>query len=222
VGGGVFIMSKKTSAHIRYKTTDGKAVPGVTTITGQLAKPQLIPWANKLGLAGIDVKRFVDDKASIGTLAHAMVVAHLIGTDPCLKDYTQNQIDQAENCLLSYYEWEKDKTIEVIVAETPMVSDTYRYGGTPDILAAVDGKPTLIDLKTGKAIYDEHAMQVAAYENLISEVEDIWVESRMILRIGRDEDEGFEVKMFHDRQINKAWRQFMALLDYYHIAKEKA
>ena len=44
----------KTAAHIRYKTTDGTIVPGVTTILGILNKPALVRWANQLGLRGID------------------------------------------------------------------------------------------------------------------------------------------------------------------------
>ena len=38
--------SKKSKVHTRYKTKDGKAIPGTTTIVGLLAKPQLIVWAN--------------------------------------------------------------------------------------------------------------------------------------------------------------------------------
>ena len=44
----------KSKAHQRYKLADGTQVPGVTTITGQLNKPALIIWANRLGLQGID------------------------------------------------------------------------------------------------------------------------------------------------------------------------
>lgn len=212
----------KTKIHTVYKTADKKRVPGTTTITGQLAKPALVHWAWSLGCKGIDYKRFVDDKASIGTLAHAMVLSHLVGTEPCLKDYSQAQIDQAENCLLSYYEWEKGKVIEVIVAEEPLVSEAYRYGGTPDLVALVDGVPTLIDLKTGKGIYDEYALQLAAYEQLVTEDIGETLDARLILRIGRDEDEGFEVRTFSDKQIDRAWRQFRALLDFYWIGKEKA
>lgn len=213
--------NRKSKVHIRYRDERGP-VPGTTTITGQLAKPALVHWAWNLGTRGIDYKKYTDDKADIGTLAHAMVLAHLVGTDPCLKDYSQAQIDQAENCLLSYYEWEKGREIEIIVAEEPMVSEAYRYGGTPDIVAMVDGVPTLIDLKTGKGIYDEYALQLAAYEQLVEEAVGKTLDSRLILRIGRDEDEGFEVRAFTDRQINKAWRQFRALLNYYWIGKEKA
>jgi hypothetical protein len=43
-----------SKAHTIYKTAEGVRVPGATTITGLLNKPYLVPWANKLGLEGIE------------------------------------------------------------------------------------------------------------------------------------------------------------------------
>lgn len=213
----------KSKVHTVYKLKNGKRVPGVTTITGQLAKPALVHWAWDLGCKGIDYKKFTDDKADIGTLAHAMVVAHLDGTEPDTDDYSKAQIDQAENCLLSFYEWEKGKQIEVYHAEEPMVSESERYGGTPDIFANVNGVATLIDLKTGKAIYDEYVLQLAAYAHLLCENMDQPAPvSCMILRIGRDESEGFEVRPYTEEQIGKAWVRFQHLLNYYHATRGAA
>jgi hypothetical protein len=45
----------KTKQHTIYKLADGSRVPGVTTIVGMKAKPQLIDWANRIGLEGIVV-----------------------------------------------------------------------------------------------------------------------------------------------------------------------
>ncbi len=97
----------KTKAHIRYKTADNKIVPGVTTILGLMAKPALIPWANKMGLQGIDVSKYVDDKADIGTLGHALVTDKLIKVTTDTSDYSENQISLAENCSLSFWAWER-------------------------------------------------------------------------------------------------------------------
>lgn len=209
----------KTKAHQRYKLKSGEIVPGVTTITGILDKPALIYWAWDLGMKGIDYKKYKDDKADIGTLAHDMIICHLLGTDPCTKDYTQNQIDQAENALISYFEWEKGKHIEVIHTETALVSEYYRYGGQFDILANIDGIATLLDIKTGKAIYPEMVIQLAAYEWLISEIISLEIKSAKILRVGRDETEGFEVKDFTDK-IETGWQIFKRLLEIYRLRKE--
>ncbi|MBA7569795.1 hypothetical protein ES708_11536 [subsurface metagenome] len=66
----------KIAAHIIYRTRSGQSVPGVTTILSVLNKPALVPWANRMGLQGIDVAKYVDDKAAIGTLAHYLIISY--------------------------------------------------------------------------------------------------------------------------------------------------
>ena len=61
---------KKVKAHIRYVNAMGKRLPGVTTVIGVLNKPLLVPWANNLGLQGINVRDYVNDKADILSLIH--------------------------------------------------------------------------------------------------------------------------------------------------------
>ena len=210
----------KTSIHTVYKTTDGQRVPGVTTITGQLDKPALVHWAWKLGKKGIDYKKFRDDKADIGTLAHALCIGYLLKQEVDTSDYTAKQIDSAENCLLSFYEWEKGKEIEILFAEEPLVSNKYRYGGTPDIVALIDGILTMPDIKTGKAIYPEMIYQLSGYKHLAKECEDVDVEKAMILRIGRDETEGFEVELYSDKSMKIAFKIFLNMLEVYYLKKE--
>ncbi len=55
------------------------------------------------------------------------------------------------------------------------------------------GEYVLVDFKTGKAIYSEYFYQLAAYENLLVEAGHRF-DKTMVLRIGRDEAEGFEVR----------------------------
>ncbi len=188
----------KTKGHIRYRSTkqfykNGKGIifPGVTTIVGILDKPALIPWANKLGLDGVDVKRYVDDKADIGTLGHALITDKMQGKETDTSDYTPNQIDKAENAALSYYEWEKGHKGKPILIEKPLVSEELECGGTIDIYAEVDGVLELIDLKTGSGIWPEHLIQTAAYYNLLIE-NGYHCERIRILNIPRAETERFQ------------------------------
>ncbi len=210
--------SKKVNAHIRYKTRDGKAVPGVTTVLSVLSKPALVKWANNLGLQGIDSTKFVDEKASIGTLAHYFIVCHLSGQEPDTSDYSPNQVSQAENSLLSYFEWEKSRSIRTVLVESPLVSDEYGYGGTVDLYAEVNGEPTLVDFKTSKAIWPEHKYQLAAYRQLLEEKR-YAIKNVLILRIGRSEDEGFEEQRLGD--LSKEWGIFTHCLAIYQLRKEK-
>jgi len=206
----------KAKAHIRYKDTAGYIVPGVTTILGVLNKPALVKWANNLGLQGIDSSKYRDEMADIGTLAHYLIMCHLTGQTPDTADYSPNQLEMAENATLSYYEWAKGHTIEPILVEEALVSDQYGYGGTVDLYAAVDGVKTLVDFKTGKAIYPEMLYQLAAYKQLLQE-HGYEVGPARILRIGRDADEGFEEKVVNG--LEREWDIFAHCLGIYNLRK---
>lgn len=206
-----------SKAHTIYKTTDGQRVPGATTITGLLNKPFLITWANRLGLEGIDSSKYTDEAASIGTLAHAMVQADLQGEEMDTSNYSKSQIDLASNSVLSFLEWKKQHDVKPIICEIPLVSDSMRFGGTVDCYCTMDGVPTLLDFKTGKAIYDEYFIQLSAYKALLEENGHAVNQCR-ILRIGRDETEGFEERSVTDTE--EYFGIFKSLLDVYYRKKK--
>jgi len=209
--------ASRTRAHIRYKCADGRSVPGVTTVLGILNKPALVRWANNLGLQGIDSTKYVDEKAAIGTLAHSMVEAHLKGETPDTSEYSSVQIDRAETCFLWYLEWEAHHKIDVALTEAAMVSETYRFGGTIDCLATVDGELTLLDFKTSNGVFPEHMHQLAAYRQLAFE-HGYRVKGCRIIRIGRDDSEGFEEK--HIGSLDKHWELFVHCLAVYRLQQE--
>jgi len=210
-------MSDKTKAHVRYRDSSNNIVPGVTTVVGLLAKPQLIVWANKLGLQGIDSTRYVDAMADIGTLAHYLIMCHLKNVVPDTSDYSPNQVDAANNCLASYLNWEKNHTLEPKIIEEPLVSDELKVGGTPDLYCILDGVPTLLDYKTGKALYPEHLYQLAGYRALLEEKGN-HVSQCILIRIGRDEGEGFEEKIIRNTTID--YSIFLCCLSIYHLQKK--
>jgi hypothetical protein len=209
----------KSKLHTIYKTQNKVRVPGVTTIAGLLDKSgPLMHWSWECGKAGIDYRKFSDDKAAQGTLAHNMILCHLSNESPVLDDYTKNQIDAAENSFLSYLEWERGKIIEPILLESQLVDEDLMFGGTFDFFGKIDGVPTLMDFKTGKAIYSEMEIQLSAYNELLNskgQSATAW----QILRIGRDETEGFEVRPYSSNQMETAWAIFKHLLSIYYLKK---
>ena len=211
-------IRKASRAHTVYKLSDGKTrVPGATTICGLLNKPYLVKWANNLGLEGISSTDYTDEAANIGTLAHAMVQADLQGTELNMNQYSPDQVDQAENALISFFEWKKHHELMPIRCEAKLVSDQYRYGGTIDCYCMLDGRPTLLDFKTGKAIYEDYFLQLAAYKNLLEELK-LPVEEVRILRIGRQENEGFEDRLVDNTE--KYFEIFKHLLEVYYLKRE--
>ncbi len=208
-------MSTKTKGHIRYTNSEGTIVPGVTTILGILNKPALVIWANRLGLQGIDSSKYRDEMADIGTLAHYLIMCDLTGQTPDTSDYSPTQVSQAENALRSYTEWKKGHTINPLLVEYPLISDK-GYGGTIDLYAEIDGTPTLVDFKTGKGLYPEMDYQVAAYAMLLAENGYNLGQCRL-LRIGRDDSEGFEEKVLS--QTVREWSIFAHCLGIYQLQK---
>lgn len=211
----------KGKAHQKYFLKDGTLVPGTTRITGVLNKPALVAWANRIGLQGIEVGKFVDDKADIGTLAHAMITNELVGKETDTSDYSKNQIESAENSVLSYYEWAKGKKIEPILIETRLVSEEHKFGGTVDIYTKIDGVLELLDLKTGSGIYEEHFYQVGGgYLKLLQE-NGHSVERIRILNIPRTPDESFQEQVIKTEDCEKYWQIFHLCLQLYPLLRKK-
>ena len=188
---------QRDRGHTVYLLADGSKVPGVTTITGVMNKPALVYWANNLGLQGIDSSKYVDALAAAGTLAHYLVERTLLGAEPdqgYLDEFSRVDQDRAETGFIKFLDWMKGREIELLGYEMQLVSERHRFGGTCDVYALVNGVPTLIDIKTCKALYgtgDEKFTQLAGYQILLEE-NGYQVAESYILRIGRSEDEGFE------------------------------
>lgn len=207
----------KTSAHIRYKNNAGDIVPGVTTIIGLLAKPQLIVWANRLGLQGIDSTKYRDDKGDIGTLAHSMIISDLRGEKCDTSDYSQQQIDKAENCYLSWLEWRKHRELKPVGLELPLVSEEYQFGGTVDYYGLIDGVTVLVDFKTG-GVWPEATIQTCAYRHLLIENGYPTPSHITILGIPRTEDESFQEKVIIN--FDTGWEIFRHLRAVYNLNKQ--
>ena len=210
---------KRVKAHIVYKNKEGKRIPGTTTITGVINKPLLVNWANNLGLQGINVRDYVDDKADIGTLVHEMMFCDLKGTEVDTSYYTGQQIDIAKNSFKKYLAWKKEHTIEPILLEEGMVSEKFQFGGTIDFYGKIDGIPTLVDYKTCKALYMEHFIQVSAYRQPLREHE-CKVKNCAILRVGRSEMEGFEYVPIPAKKLALCWKMFKYCLGIYNLKKQ--
>ena len=232
--------AKKAKTHQMYFVeVNGKKrrVPGVTTITGVMDKPALVGWANKLGLNGIDVKGYVDDLAGVGKCAHRMSELDCLGVkDPTrhedMNEYTKDQIDLAMNGYLKFIDWKEKTGFVATMNEKQLVHDELFYGGTLDIIGhttkhyssgnttLLAGTALLVDLKTSKALYGEHLTQVAGGYGLLADYNKISYDHVLILRIGRNPDEGFEERYVTQLEVIKHQKRFKACLALYECNKE--
>jgi hypothetical protein len=214
-------IAKNSKQHTVYKLANGDRVPGTTTIIGILDKPALKFWANKIGLQGIKMGDYVDALADVGTTAHAMILADLSGkgAETALEGKDSDIRTLAENCYLSFLEWNKQHKIEPLALEQILVSEQYRYGGTVDFIGHVDDGIEIIDFKTG-GIWPEHFIQLAAYAQLALEkgIVSEPIKRFRILSIPRTETESFDEKLKTSVQVE--WQIFEHCLKIYALKKE--
>ena len=211
------IKEMPVKAHIRYKNKNGDIIPGVSTIANMLDKPALAPWANKLGLKGIDSNAYSREMGAIGTLAHSMIMAELKNEKLDISDYSQEQISKAENSFLSWLEWCKGKELSPILIEAPLISEQYQFGGTLDFLGLIDKTLILGDYKTG-GIWREAYIQTCAYRQLAIENNYPPADKILILSIPRTEDEKFQEVSY--TSFDNGFEAFLHLRRLYDILKD--
>jgi hypothetical protein len=102
-----------------------------------------------------------DEAAALGTAVHGYADDHINGR-PIPDDLPQVQRDY----VTVYEDWWKAAGWTVRTSEAYLVHTAHGYGGTLDLLCRDrDGRTVLADIKTGKGVYSEAVLQLAAYGN---------------------------------------------------------
>lgn len=202
------------NTHPPYCLTGGAVVPSVTQVLGILDKPGLPHWSWECGRQGIDYRDVRDEAARVGTIAHYLIASHLKGEKADTSEFYPDLVDKARASLAKYLAWEKKNPLVPVIIETPFVSEEFRFGGTPDLLADIGGEFVLIDFKTGGGIYKSHFSQVAAYRKLLEEQG--WpVIKAWILRISPSENGEAELTAAID--LDRYWQIFQHCLGIYKL-----
>ena len=213
------IKINKAKGHQIYRLKDGTRVPGVTTVKGVMGNRVLMIWANKIGLEGTEMSKYVDVLADMGTLTHARIHEELTGQKIIdWSEYSEKERERSDNSMLSYYEWRKHYEIEVIESEMELVSEEHRYGGTCDVYGRLDGSLELIDFKTGKGIYPDMMIQLVGYWLLLEE-NGYPVERARILNIPRAANERFDERVLETYQVEPYKELFLVCKKMYDLRK---
>jgi hypothetical protein len=103
--------------------------------------------------------------ATIGTAVHAGIEWHLrtrlgedAGPEPHLPDAAAWAVE-------SWKDWAAKVALEPLAIERTVYCLQCGYAGTLDLYARVEGIPTVLDWKTGRAIYPEALLQNVAYRH---------------------------------------------------------
>lgn len=155
----------------------GETFTSVTTILNTLNKPVLVGWAaRQAGIYAVDNwetlakhtktqkidlitnahKVYTENASEIGNHVHAHVEAAILGTDAP---------DPIPEHMRFFQAWQLVRQPKFQYCEGTIYNRTEGYAGSFDFIAEIDGVTTLIDVKTGKNVYPEVALQLAAYAN---------------------------------------------------------
>lgn len=211
------VIKKK---HFYRVTTGGDTFvfPGTTGYLGIINKPALIPWAKKQALAIVKTelcKRLADDNetiidaewvdrifalglarpdkikdeaADLGTLVHKYIDQIIQGKMP--PDLTP----EMEPAVTAFLKWWQESNIELVMGDTKVASLIHNYGGSLDALGRQNGQYVILDWKTSNGVYDEYALQVAAYWQAFAETYGPTCARGYIVRFSKRLPVEFEVK----------------------------
>jgi hypothetical protein len=185
-----FAVEYRDSSH-RYwihRENERTAAISVTSALKVLDKPALVPWAERCGvegaleleragqLNGVSIKDATgamrsyglgaeakrDTGADRGTAIHEALRLYCSeGTIPNVGDFPE----EVRGYVAALCKWLVKASPEPVLTEQVVGSPTHGYAGRLDLLAIVDGRRTLCDLKTnpGGRVYPEAHLQTAAY-----------------------------------------------------------
>ncbi|MFA6433771.1 MAG: PD-(D/E)XK nuclease family protein [Elusimicrobiales bacterium] len=192
-------------------------------MTGMLSvinKPALVPWAKREALGMVenalmerldgrqsarlvinkawvqavleDAKRrpdkLKDEAADLGSQAHAFIDLIIHGKEP------ESLPAAIEGPVKAFKDWWGKMGIQLVMGDTKVASTQYGYGGSLDALGVRNGKLVLLDWKTSSGIYDEYALQVAAYAQAFKETFGADCAEAFIVRFGKKLPIEFEAK----------------------------
>lgn len=128
--------------------------PSISELIRLLDKPALLKWANKQGLAGIDISVKRKEWLSGGTSMHQQIEDYVRDGKPFLNSDTQE----------NFKEWVADKKIISFETDVECEYFTGRY----DMLIEWNNRRYLIDFKPNpKGVYFENKLQLVAYSMIV-------------------------------------------------------
>lgn len=215
--------SKRFQTHQHYHLKNGREVIGVTTVLSQLNKPALMMWAWNLGKKGLKFWEVTNQSKNIGTVAHYLIECKINGELPdkeYLSDFTKNEVDGGYRSYHLFCSWLHSSKISFYDSELQLVSEEYEYGGTIDIIACVNGKRTLIDIKTGKSVFLETQYQLSAYRQLYNETHSQKIQKVLILHLPHEAKTSYTVHESDLKELDRLFEGFVLLLRFREINRK--
>lgn len=212
---------KQLEDHHVYKNSKNEVVPSVTTILKIINKDELLYWANSLGYKRISVKTELECHAYIGSVVHNTIDEYFkTGKIRFDSFIDKNRIAEnlcARKAFLSFTQFymENRKDFKIISNERSLSGE--KFGGTMDLLAEYKDFLTICDFKTSSNFYLSMFLQMAAYDLLLRENDDIKVKGYMVILLDKKTGKPAKIKLVDDKDEMKSYREcFTKLVDFYY------
>jgi CRISPR/Cas system-associated exonuclease Cas4 (RecB family) len=216
-----------------YHVVGSNAKPdGVTTILGLIPK-YLLPWVARTTAdyihAGI-LERLAGEGAveptflaslcdeakkehtrkkeaagDVGTLVHAFA------EDIIVTGYGDMSVlpAKAKPGCQAFLQWWGSVEIDPATIESERIVFSRRlfYCGTCDLFATINGKPTVVDFKTGSGFYEDQPLQLAAYAMAIEEELGIEIKDGWIIHLDKETGKCTPYHVEIDHELKADWEQ---------------
>jgi hypothetical protein len=191
----------------------GEEIPSVTQIISILTKKGITEWANSLGFRRVSVKKFLDNKALIGTLVHSRIENYFKKEE--YKPFIDKSTDDIVNARYELFKiWVNEAKPEMIWQEKEFTNE--RYGGKLDMLCKMyDDKYVLLDFKTSKDIHPSQFLQLGGYLNLIEYNESEMYEKISLCQIVAFGEKGIKQRVFTKEEMKRYQKAFEKCYEIY-------
>jgi len=184
-----------------YKV-DGVKIPSVTRIVDACFPKNLTDWAVSIGEE--EYHRIIDEALEIGNYTHEWI-------EDYINDWSLLHHRKTNPSIDAFLRWETNYDVEFIDAERKIYCDRFKYAGTVDAVAKINGRVCVIDFKTSKKIYKPYHLQVTAYAQAIKRIDGLrrWPLG-IILRLDKETGE-YQQKVFEPKDHFKTFVKCMEL-----------
>jgi hypothetical protein len=207
-----------------YQNAAGEPIPGTHDPIRRYAdKTALMVWAHQRGEQGLPL--WGKDAIDIGRTVHAMAdldlqdapdaEIHKVAADAGLP---REDFDKAMRSFAAFRQWRIACHVIPIATEESLVNEEFQYGGTPDLVAIVEGKVALVEFKTSVKPFPDHLVAMAAHAFLWNEAHpDRKIETFHWLGLPKD-GSGFQHHQYGN--LHPQWEIFQRYLALYRLEKK--
>lgn len=158
-----------------YKILD-KFYPSSTWVSsyGPMAKNLLYFYGNKGTEEAENIKRMAGAR---GTKVHNAIQMYVAGQEipmdlalpnpdtGVLEELTVDEYD----AIRSFHDWVLEYKPKFIASEQVVLNEEIGYAGTLDLVVEIEGQLFVVDIKTSKAVYLEHELQISSYKHALKD-----------------------------------------------------